>query len=75
MINNTTIQLPRNLVEELKAAKEYPRQPYNELISKMLHLFKTSKQHNHYDRFLYEIQRQKMKELWDNKDDEVWEDA
>jgi len=24
-------------------------------------------------RFLYEIQRAKMEELWDNKEDEVWE--
>ncbi len=27
------------------------------------------------DKFLLKIQRQKMKELWDNKKDEIWEDA
>ncbi len=25
--------------------------------------------------FLFEIQRPKMKELWDNKEDEAWENA
>jgi len=27
------------------------------------------------DRFLGEIQKAKMKELWDNKEDEAWERA
>ncbi len=27
------------------------------------------------DEFLLAIQRKKMKELWDNKDDECWEKA
>jgi len=26
-----------------------------------------------YDKFLEEIQKPKMKELWDNKEDEAWE--
>ncbi|MDP3734409.1 MAG: METTL5 family protein [Nanoarchaeota archaeon] len=30
---------------------------------------------NQYDEFLHKIQQPKMKELWDNKDDEVWENA
>jgi len=28
-----------------------------------------------YDKFLHVAQKQKMKELWDNKEDEAWEDA
>ena len=28
-----------------------------------------------YDRFLEEIQRYKMKELWDNEEDEFWDKA
>jgi len=28
-----------------------------------------------YDEFLHEIQREKMKEVWDNNADETWEDA
>jgi hypothetical protein len=30
---------------------------------------------NQYDEFLHKIQAPKMKELWDNKDDESWEHA
>ena len=32
---------------------------------------KTTKQ---YDKFLHKIQKVKMKELWDNQEDEVWQD-
>ena len=28
---------------------------------------------NEHDKFFYEIQKNKMKELWDNKKDESWE--
>jgi len=27
------------------------------------------------DKFLCQIQQEKMKELWDNKEDEAWENA
>ena len=30
---------------------------------------------NQYDEFLHKIQQQKMGELWDNKEDEAWENA
>ena len=29
---------------------------------------------NQYDEFLHKIQQYKMKELWDNKKDEIWSD-
>ncbi|KAA0004581.1 MAG: hypothetical protein FE039_03100 [Thermoplasmata archaeon] len=75
MDNPTTIQLDKSVVEALKQIKEYPRQTYNELISHMIELFKNVKKRNQYDEFLHKIQQQKMKELWDNKEDEAWEDA
>lgn len=28
---------------------------------------------NHFDKFLFEIQLIKMKELWDNQEDSIWE--
>lgn len=31
-----------------------------------------SREKNQYDEFLHSIQQQKMKELWDNKEDEDW---
>ncbi|MBD3263013.1 hypothetical protein GF374_01385 [Candidatus Woesearchaeota archaeon] len=75
MNKNTTIQLNKPLVESLKKIKEYPRQTYNELIAHMIRVFKEVKKRNQYDKFLHEIQQPKMKELWDNKEDEAWENA
>ena len=71
----TTIQLDKGVVRQLKQAKEYPRQTYNELLVKMSKIFITLKQRNQYDEFLHKIQQPKMKELWDNKEDEEWENA
>ncbi len=71
----TTIQLDKSLVEALKEVREYPRQTYNELIQQMVNLFTSMKKKNQYDEFLHKIQQPKMKELWDNKEDEAWENA
>ena len=71
----STIQLDREAIEQLKQAKEYPRQTYAELIKKMTKLFSESQKRNQYDEFLHKIQQPKMKELWDNKEDEAWESA
>jgi hypothetical protein len=69
----TTIQLDKSIVKSLQEVKEYPRQTYNELISHMIQVVKTLKKRNQYDEFLHKIQQPKMKELWDNKEDEAWE--
>ena len=69
----TTIQLDKSIVKALQEVKEYPRQTYNELISHMIQVVKTLKKRNQYDEFLHKIQQPKMKELWDNKEDEAWE--
>jgi len=71
----STIQLEKGAIEQLKKAKEYPRQTYTELIKKMTKLFAESQKRNQYDEFLHKIQQPKMKELWDNKEDEAWENA
>ena len=75
MTNASTIQLNKNVIEQLKKAKEYPRQTYNELLVKMSKIFIALKERNQYDEFLHKIQQQKMKELWNNKEDEAWENA
>lgn len=75
MTNVSTIQLNKNVIEQLKKAKEYPRQTYNELLGKMSKIFITLKEKNQYDEFLHKIQQQKMKELWGNKEDEAWENV
>ena len=75
MVKVTTIQLEKKVIEDLKKAKEYPRQTYNELLSNMAKIFIKLKERNQYDEFLHKIQQPKMKELWDNKEDEAWENA
>lgn len=71
----TTVQLDKELVENLKQSREYPRQTYNELIRHMLAVFQNVKSQNQYDEFLHKIQQEKMRELWDNPEDEVWDNV
>ncbi len=75
MASLTTVQLDQDVLERLKAAKEYPRQTYNELLQKMVSVFSAIKRKNQYDEFLHKIQQPKMKELWGNPADEDWERA
>jgi predicted CopG family antitoxin len=65
----TTIQIKRTLLEYLKSMKQHPRESYNEVIAQLVDNRKKSQ----YDRYLHEIQKNKMKELWDNDDDEAWD--
>lgn len=71
----TTIQLDKSLLKSLQEIREYPRQTYNELLKDIITVYKNVKQKNQYDEFLHKIQQEKMKELWNNKEDEAWEDA
>lgn len=75
MNNQSTIILDKKVIEILKKSKEYPRQTYNELLEHMAKLFIEAKKRNQYDEFLHKIQQPKMKEIWDNKEDEAWENA
>jgi hypothetical protein len=75
MTEITTIQLNKKIVNNLQKIKIHPRQTYNELISDLIdYKLKTSKK-NQYSEFLHKIQQEKMKELWDNKEDEDWENV
>ncbi len=71
----TTVQFDKTVVKALKEIKEYPRQTYNELVLHLVELAKKTKINNQYDEFLHKIQQVKMKELWDNKEDEAWENV
>jgi phosphopantothenate synthetase len=71
----TTIQLKKSVVKELKNIRKYPRETYNETISDLIKLAKEYKNRTQYDEFLHRIQQAKMKELWDNPEDEAWQDA
>ena len=71
-MEESTILLNKKVIEMLKVAKEYPKQTYNELLEKMANIIIKLKERNQYDEFLHKIQQPKMKELWDNKEDEIW---
>lgn len=75
MGNQSTIILDKEVINQLKKTKEYERQTYNELLRRMIKFFKEAKKRNQYDEFLHKIQQAKMKELWDNKEDEAWENV
>ncbi len=74
-IDATTIQLKKSVVKELNSIKSYPRQTYNDVILDLIRMVKSARKTSQYDEFLYRIQQQKMRELWDNNADEAWEHA
>jgi hypothetical protein len=71
----TTIQLKKSTVKELRSIRRYTRETYNETISNLIKMAKAPKTKRQYDEFLHTIQQAKMKELWDNTEDEAWEHA
>lgn len=71
----TTIQLKKSVVAELRKIKKYPRETYDEVISELVKNTKNRNKVRQYDEFLHKIQQAKMKQLWDNTDDEAWENA
>ncbi|MHA1771548.1 MAG: hypothetical protein ACTSYL_03300 [Candidatus Thorarchaeota archaeon] len=71
----TTIRLERSVVKALKELKEYPRQTYNELMQQLIQLARNVGTIYHHDTIFRGIQQSKMRELWDNKYDEIWNDA
>ncbi|MFA6022806.1 MAG: hypothetical protein WC781_01840 [Candidatus Pacearchaeota archaeon] len=75
MVEQSTILLDKKVIELIKLAREHPRETYNEVIERMAHILIELKKRNQYDEFLHKIQQPKMKELWDNKEDEYWENA
>ena len=74
MVKDSTILIDKKVIELLKEAKDHPRQTYNELLEKMAKTFIILKKRNQYDEFLHKIQQPKMEELWDNKEDEIWDE-
>ncbi|MHA1584762.1 MAG: DUF7557 family protein [Promethearchaeota archaeon] len=73
MKTNTTIQIRKKTVQLLKSNKIYPRETYDEIIQRLLKKNSNTTSQNQYDAFLHKIQQLKMRELWDNDEDEAWE--
>ena len=68
----TTIQLRKSVVKALNAIKKYPRETYSEIITDLIEFTKSSRTNKEYEEFIKAAQEKKMKELWENKEDEVW---
>ena len=71
----STIQLDKSVILDLKKLKKSPRETYVELIRYLITLAKRNDLKNQYDEFLHKTQQKKMKELWNNKEDEGWENV
>ena len=71
----TTIQIDEGVKSQLDKLKMHHRESYNELIKKLIACIAKTEKKNQYDEFLHKIQQQKMKELWDNKEGKIWENA
>jgi len=71
----STILIKKEIIEKLKDIKDNPRETYNELLEKLIKIYKLTRKRNQYDEFLHKIQQPKMKEIWDNEHDEYWEKA
>jgi hypothetical protein len=72
---STTVKLRKSTVKELKSIRKYPRETYNGIIFDLIKIGKDHRRKRQYDEFLCTIQQAKMKELWDNEEDETWESA
>ena len=55
MTNISTIQLNEEVINEIKKAKEHPRQTYNEILSKMTKVFIELKKRDQYEKLVQEI--------------------
>lgn len=69
-MSKTTIQIDSELKAMLERLKIHPREPYSDVIARLLSL--NSESAEEILKTANMIQREKMRELWDNKDDEVW---
>lgn len=69
MNKQINVRLPKSMLSKAEAyAKKHGFATIQELI-------KASLREKFEDEFLRNVQQPKMKELWDNKEDEAWENA
>jgi hypothetical protein len=68
----TTIQLKKSVVKVLNSMKNYERETYSELIQGLIDFVKSDARKKEYADFIKFAQEKRMRDLWDNKEDEVW---
>jgi len=72
-MSKTTIQIDSELKVMLERLKIHPREPYSDVIARLLSRNSESAEEIH--KTVNKVQKEKMRELWDNEDDEVWNNA
>ena len=72
-MSKTTIQIDIKLKNMLERLKIHPREPYSDVIARLLSLNPESSED--ILKTVELIQKEKMIELWDNEEDEVWNDV
>lgn len=70
----TTILIDKSLVKDIKKVKDYPRQTYNEIIRRLLDVYILFKDTQIDTANIHTLQNSKMTELWDSKEDEIWDE-
>ncbi|MCR4327157.1 MAG: hypothetical protein NUV46_01080 [Nanoarchaeota archaeon] len=73
MEDQSTILIEKRVISLLKKAKEHPRQTYSEILERIINSYLKIKERDQYDKFIHEVQKPKMNELWNNKEDEIWD--
>ncbi len=69
-MSKTTIQIDSELKAMLERLKIHPREPYSDVIARLLSLNLESAEETL--KTVNMVQKEKMRELWNNEDDEVW---
>ncbi len=70
----STILIEKKLIKDIQKAKDYPRQTYNEILRKMLDLYILFKGVQVDTANIHSLQKSKMSQLWNSKEDEVWDE-
>jgi predicted CopG family antitoxin len=69
-MSKTTIQIDSELKDLLEQLKIHPREPYSDVIARLISL--KSESAEEFLKTVDKVQMEKMRELWDNENDEVW---
>lgn len=70
----STILIEKNLIKDIKKVKDYPRQTYDEILRKLLDVYVLFKGVQFDTANIHTLQKSKMTEIWDSKEDEVWDE-
>ncbi|MFA5381745.1 MAG: hypothetical protein WC356_01155 [Candidatus Micrarchaeia archaeon] len=71
-MTNTTIMIDLEIKSALDSLKIHHRESYKEIIEKLINFYLDEKKLKN---FVDEAQKEKIKELWDNEWDEIWNTA